>query len=234
MKLHKKILAISWARGLLCLTAAMLVRAINATLKWQILQGDIPEQYWRQDRPFILCFWHGRMLLMPFAWKGRMAVQMLVSQHLDGQAGAQAMAHLGIGSIDGSTGKSGGAGLRAMVRTLRAGTCVAIAPDGPRGPRMRAGLGAVTLARITGMPIVPCAVASTRRRMLRSWDRFCIALPFGRAIAAWGAPIQVAKDADDETQEAARMALEGALNGLSRRVDLASGHVPIEAAEAAP
>ena len=97
---------------------------------------------------------------------------MLISQHRDGQLIARTVRRFGIASIAGSTSHGGSAALRAILRALKAGQCIGVTPDGPRGPRMRATGGAVDIARLSGVPILPAAFATSRRRVLGSWDRF--------------------------------------------------------------
>ena len=42
-------------------------------------------------------------------------------------------------------------------------------------------MGIVTLARLSGRPIVPVALATSRRKVLeKTWDKTTINLPFGR------------------------------------------------------
>ncbi|MFP6778416.1 MAG: hypothetical protein VCB06_08555, partial [Alphaproteobacteria bacterium] len=55
------------------------------------------------------------------------------------------------------------------------------------------------------------------------WDRFVIALPFSRGLYLWGAPIHVARDADDEALETARLKLENTLNELTTTADRLMG-----------
>ena len=82
------------------------------------------------------------------------------------------MTYFGVDSIAGSTSRGGTAALRTMLKRLRAGDCVGITPDGPRGPAMRASTGIVNIARLARAPIVPITYATSRRRVLATWDRF--------------------------------------------------------------
>ncbi|MBY0431119.1 MAG: lysophospholipid acyltransferase family protein, partial [Rhodospirillales bacterium] len=175
-------------------------------------------------RPVILAFWHGRILMMPYSWQRGVAIHMLISQHRDGQLIARTVGHFGIDTIAGSTSKGGLAALRAMVKALKDGQCVGITPDGPRGPRMRSSAGIVNLARLAQVPIIPVSYSVRRRRVLGSWDRFVLALPFSRGVFMWGRPITVPKDADAATLDALRAEIEARLNALSRAADEATGH----------
>ena len=57
---------------------------------------------------------------------------------------------------------------------------------------------------MSGRPIYPVAIATSRRIVLDNWDRTTINLPFGRGALVAGEPIRVPRDADDATLEAAR------------------------------
>jgi hypothetical protein len=81
----------------------------------------------------------------------------------------------------------------------------------------RAGLGIVSLARVSGRPIIPIAYASSRRIDITSWDRATINLPFSRAVCAVGEIVEVPPDAGDDLLEAKRLEVENALNAATER-----------------
>ena len=60
-----------------------------------------------------------------------------------------------------------------------------------------------------------------------------MALPFGRGIIRCGEPIRVPRDADADTLERARQALEDALNELTAELDRRCGVPGVEPAPAA-
>ncbi len=88
-------------------------------------------------RAFIGAFWHGRMLMIPMGWQRMAPMHMLISAHRDGRIIADAVSYFGIQAIAGSTRRGGSAALRNMLKKLKEGDCVAITPDGPRGPAMK-------------------------------------------------------------------------------------------------
>ena len=117
--------------------------------------------------------------------------------------------------------------LARRVRALQSGQSVTFTPDGPRGPRMRAGDGVVSAARLSGAPVVPFAFSATRRRILGSWDRFLLPWPFGRGVIVWGAPIEVDRDADADERAAARERIEQSISAATERADRRAGHAPV-------
>jgi len=149
--------------------------------------------------PVIAAFWHERLPLMPALWmrvRGTMRVHVLVSRHRDGRLIGDIMRRFGVGVAHGSTRRNGierggAAGMRAMLGLLSAGDHVVITPDGPRGPRRIAAPGVAQLAAVSGVAILPCAAQTTRRRVLPSWDRMVLPLPWGRGVLVCCAPVSV-------------------------------------------
>ena len=152
--------------------------------------------------------------------------------HRDGRLISDTVGQFGIQTIPGSTSRGGVAAMRTMIRTLKGGEWVGISPDGPRGPRMRATDGIVTLARMTNMPIIPMTFGFRRRKVLGSWDKFIVALPFSRGVFCWGDPIIVPHTANKEALEHSRLEVEQAMNELCAEADRLCGHEPIEPAPA--
>lgn len=157
---------------------------------------------------------------------------MLISSHADGRLIAKTVKWHGISTVTGSSSKGGTDALRQMVRLLGEGTTVGITPDGPRGPRMRASDGAIALARLSGAPIVPAAAATSGRRVLSTWDRLIVPLPFSRGACVWGDPIAVGRDATAADLEQARLTLEESLIAVSNRADAMVGQAAIAPAPA--
>ncbi|NQU56656.1 MAG: lysophospholipid acyltransferase family protein [Rhodospirillales bacterium] len=230
MRLDKRILRSKVVQSILCLLAASYIRFVYLTSRWSVVGGDIPKQFWDQDKMFILCFWHGRLMMMPYCWDMAKPVHMMISMHRDGRILSDTVAHLGIKTIVGSTSKGGAAALRTMVKTVKAGDYVGLTPDGPRGPRMRAQEGIVTIARLAKVPIIPISYASTRSKIFGSWDNFVAALPFGRGVFVWGEPIEVPHTTDKNVLEEARQKIEDSLNAVSAQADRLCGLAPIEPA----
>ncbi len=228
----KRVLRNETLRRLICWLGAQYIRLVLATGTWTVVGGEIPRRFWDAERPFILCFWHGRLMMMHACWQSGRVIHTLTSQHPDGQLIARTTAHLGIRTVQGSTTRGGSGALRALLRILEGGESIGLTPDGPHGPRMRAGDGIVTLARLSGAPIVPVAFGIDRRRVLSSWDRFVVALPFGRGVFVWGEPIEVARDIDAAGLDARRRQVEDAINAVTEKADRLGGFAPIEPAPA--
>jgi lysophospholipid acyltransferase (LPLAT)-like uncharacterized protein len=211
-------------RAAACWLGARYIRLVRLTGRWRIEGAEHPERLLAENRPFLVAFWHGRLLMMSEAWPYDTPFKMVISHHADGALISKTIGALGFGTLAGSTSKGGVAVLRAMVRAMAEGSCVGITPDGPRGPRMRAALGAVQAARLAGVPILPIAYTARPSRKARSWDSMMIPSLFGRGIIRWGAPIEIARDADigEATRE-----LEARLNDLVYALDEELGLPPV-------
>jgi lysophospholipid acyltransferase (LPLAT)-like uncharacterized protein len=230
MGLAKRIGKSERLRAALCWLTSQYIRLAAATGRWTVTGGEVPRRLWDEGSPFILAFWHGRLLMMPKSWRDGMPIHMLISQHRDGLLIARTVAHFGIRTVAGSTTRGGSQALRAMLKALKAGECVGITPDGPKGPRMRASAGIVNVAKLSGRPVIPCTFAAERRKVLGSWDRFVIPLPFTRGVFVWGQPIEVPRDLSDEGVEAYRRVIEDSLNTLTAEAEARMGRTAPEPA----
>ena len=175
-------------------------------------------------QPAIFAFWHGQHFLTPFIkTKESHRAKVLISRHRDGEFNAIAVERLGIGTIRGSGDhglafhRKGGVGaFKEMVRTLEENYNVAMTADVPKRSRV-VGLGIIMLARESGRPIMPFAMATSRFIRLNNWDRTTINLPFGRGALVGIEEINVPPDADAATMEQLRQQLENILNEVTRR-----------------
>lgn len=191
----------------------------------------------------ILTVWHGRFFISNSGWhRGDQPASVLVSKSNDGDIITAAAKKLGLGVIRGSSKRKtsdkdrGGSGaLREMIKHIRADGCIVMTPDGPRGPRMRVQMGAVTLAKMTGAPLVPYALSTRHRKIFDSWDKFMLPLPvpLGRGAIVWGKPIAVSRRADEAELEAARKTLEAAMIEVSQRADALMGKEIVQPSDSA-
>lgn len=211
-------------QAVLCWLVAAYIRLVWHTCRWKFIGDEAPARLQKANQPFIIAFWHGRLFMGPYILHGNMhGLNALISTHRDGRLISQVVHFLGIGTVSGSTSRGGLTALRQAMRIMKLGHSVAITPDGPRGPRMRASNGIVALARLTGAPIFPVSYSTSRRKVLRSWDRFVLPLPFSRGVIVWGPAITVDADANMEALERARIVVEDALNETAEKADELSG-----------
>jgi lysophospholipid acyltransferase (LPLAT)-like uncharacterized protein len=175
--------------------AAGFIRALRATVRLRHHGEERLREWERRGDHFILAFWHRHLLLMPYSYKGR-RISVLVSQSTDGELIAKTVARLGIDSSRGSSSRGGIAGMRSLLRKAAEGWDIAFTPDGPRGPLREVQPGVILAAAATGLPIQPVAIAASRAKLLRSWDRFMVPLPFSTVHFVYGEPLVVERRGD--------------------------------------
>lgn len=193
------------------------IKILGRTIHFKEINSEIPRSFWVNGIPAIGAFWHGRLLMMPFAYRGK-RLSFLVSPHRDGQIIGKALIRFGFYPIHGSSDKKGSSALSEMVNAIERGFDIAIVPDGPKGPRCKAKFGAIELARRTGRPIVPISFSSSKKKIFNSWDQFLLPYPFSKGVFIWGEPIYV-MNGDQEYLEKQRLLLERRLNELTEMAD---------------
>lgn len=182
-------------------------------------------------QPLIVAMWHGEHNLVAFARPEGMPFRAMISRSGDGELAAMIVRDLGVEAIRASGGttdaqirrRGGVLGVLAAVKALAEGTSVVMTADVPKGPAKVAGLGIVAIARKSGRPILPVAIATTHNIRIGSWDSAAFNLPFGRMAIVAGEPIGVPADADAPALEAARRAVETGLETATDRAYALAG-----------
>jgi lysophospholipid acyltransferase (LPLAT)-like uncharacterized protein len=212
-----------WVQRGVGFLAAEYLRLVWLTNRFSFDPANIYERV-EPQQPAIFAFWHGQHFMTPFIkTKETHRGKVLISRHRDGEYNAIAAERLGIGTIRGSGDhgsafhRKGGVGaFKEMVRALADNYNVALTADVPKRSRI-AGLGIIMLARESGRPIMPFAMATSRFIRLNNWDGTTINLPFGRGALVGIGEVVVPPDADGETMERLRAELEANLNEATRR-----------------
>ena len=125
--------------------------------------------------------------------------------------------------------RGGAEAAHGAVASLREGFSVAMTADVPPGPARKCGMGIVMIASLSGRPIVPFAVATSRYRAINSWSRMTINLPFSRLGIVMGDPIYVPEGAGREELEVYRKRVEAALNETTAKAYAVAGADPARA-----
>lgn len=218
----------AWLQRAIGVAAAEYLRLVWRTNRFTFDPENVYDLV-EPEMPVILAFWHGQHLMTPFIRKDHHRGKVLISRHRDGEINAIAAARLKIGAVRGSGDhgsafhRKGGVGaFKEMLRALEENYNMALTADVPKRSRV-AGMGIIMLARESGRPIMPFAMATSRYLRLNNWDRTTINLPFGRGALVGGEVITVPPDADAETMEALRARLEATLNDATRRAYAAVG-----------
>jgi len=219
LRLSKRIYRAPFAVGAVGAVLAAALRFTYATNRVTFHPASNAEIFARYA-PFILACWHGQGFTLPMVRPDGWPVDVLASKSADAEIVARVIANLGLGVIRGSGSadparmfeKGGIEAFRGMKAALDAGRTVALTADFMPNARRQVSPGVILLARITGRPILPVAVASSRRFTFKSWDRTTVTLPFGRTACVAGEAVNVPRQADGQQLEALRLELEQKLN----------------------
>ena len=192
------------------------------------------DDFFRRHNPFILGVWHGQFLLIPTIRPDDISATIVVGGHKDAQLAAEIVSNFGVTPIRGSGAggrrvardRGGAKVLREAIKALKNGDCIVSTVDVPPGPAQRAGPGIITMARLSGRPIVPAAIATKRALTFQSWSRLTINLPFSKGALVAGNPISIPRDASEEELEAYRRQLESAMDEVTKRAYALVGRNP--------
>lgn len=181
----------------------VLLRALATTWRVTFVNPQVVSDLRLRQQPFIYLLWHGTLLPLIWVHRNRNVVAM-VSEHSDGEIIARVIHSIGYRTVRGSSRRGAARALLGACRVIEEGACLAVTPDGPRGPAESVAPGAAIIAQRTGAPMVPVSLSASSAWRLKSWDRFMIPKPFAKLTIAYGDPIYVdaesARDAARETE----------------------------------
>ncbi len=209
-------------------TLARLIRHVAQTSQAIYDPPDLMERL-AAAHPCIVACWHGQFMMLSTLRPPGAKVSAMVARHGDAELIGEAMRAFdvdlirGAGAGDRKKDRGGAAALRASVRALSQGSSLVMTADVPPGPARKAGIGIITIAQLSGRPIVPVAAASSRMASLDTWSRITINLPYSKLAFAGGRPIAVPRDAGAARLEELRQMLEHELDAAMRRAYALAG-----------
>ena len=151
----------------------------------------------------IFSMWHCHQCLT-YGIEDKSKFYALISASNDGEIVAKAAETMNIMSVRGSSKRRGVAASLELIDKIKEGNWAAIMVDGPKGPIFKVKDGIINIAKITGIPIVPCAWFSPQRTFLsfNTWDKFKAPLGPCRTVALYGEPIHIPPElSKEETKE---------------------------------
>ncbi|OGP69070.1 MAG: hypothetical protein A2Z73_00125 [Deltaproteobacteria bacterium RBG_13_60_28] len=167
--------------------------------------------------PVLYSSWHCHLLCSLYYFRylnSPSPVVLMASPSRDGEFIGEVTRRWGYLVFSGSRQKGGVQALQKMAAYLRGGHSGGLVADGSRGPARMAQKGVVFLAREGRAPILPLAVASRRKIIFNTWDRFELPLPLSRMAVMVGEPFHIEPEARGPLLEARRRELETRLNLL--------------------
>ena len=195
-----------------------LLDALLATVQFRVLTPE-PHRALAARGGVIYTLWHGRLLPLTYLHR-RQNIATLISQSSDGEYIARVVERWGYTAMRGSSSRGGSGALREMVKAARTGRSLAITPDGPRGPRQKLKAGVLTLAQLTGQPMIPMSASATRAWWVDArWDLFLVPKPFATVFVRYADPVHVPRDADEAAIAAIGAQVERTLIELTEQTD---------------
>ena len=174
------------------------------------------------NHPCVITMWHGQFLLLPLVKQPGYEVDIMLARHRDAELMGAVLRNFGMRLIRGAGAggrrkdRGGVHAFRAAVQTLREGRSVGMTADVPgSGEARRAGLGVVMIARASGKPVMPLAIATSRYVAFNTWSRMTLNLPWSSLGFAVGDVVHVPRDAHGEELEQYRLAVERSLNAAT-------------------
>ncbi len=156
-----------------------------------------------RETPSIFILWHGEIAMLAFGYRDYRKstnIDVLVSQHHDGELATRFLHLFGPRTIRGSSSQGGVSALKETFRALSRKRDIGITPDGPRGPRYSVADGVVVISQKKNVPIVTMNYRASKAWRLKSWDKFAIPKPFCTLDYYYSDPFYVT----DESLESAK------------------------------
>ncbi len=211
-----------WHQRLAAFLVWLAVSVVSLTIRYRL--HDPHGVMKRADlKQAIYCFWHNRLALcvkiyfkFSRAHHAAPGVAGLVSASKDGAFLSAIFHRFGVQPVRGSSSRRGAQALLELNSWAQRGYDLAITPDGPRGPRYVLAEGAITLAQITGLPLVPSSHHFNWKFSLNSWDKFQIPLPFARCDVFVGKTFNIPRELTAEQREQFRQQVEAELNAITK------------------
>ena len=102
----KKILQHKYIQEFAGWVIAFYIKVCFNTSLWYLKNDEEITSNLKKNKRLIVIFWHNRLLMAPYCWNYSKPFKMLISSHRDGKIISNAVAHLGIGTIKGSSNKN--------------------------------------------------------------------------------------------------------------------------------
>ncbi|MCK5708333.1 MAG: lysophospholipid acyltransferase family protein [Candidatus Aureabacteria bacterium] len=201
--------------------ASFIIYLICKTQRVVRYDDESVRPFYEKGENVIFALWHRRLLYLTFYHPRRFPekkVCVIASQSRDGTRIGKTAKKLGVNFVQGSSSKGGAKALKELLRILKKGDSVAITPDGPRGPFGVVQKGVISLAKLSGRPIIPISYQVSKAIKLKTWDRFVIPIPFSRVIVKTGEPIFLSRDDEKEDSHCENIIKKG-IDALEVDVD---------------
>ncbi len=202
---------------------ALYIHLLHRTCTIHVQNKQVVDDLQKQNKPFILAIWHGRLIFMPYLFPKETVARTVISDHSDGRIVKFAAKIFGYKTIVGSSSKGGARAFKEMLDVLKQGESLFITPDGPKGPRGTLQAGAAEASRLTGAPLVAVSVSATPAKFFKSWDKFMLPKLKSDIYIHYHTPLSIAKTASETERDIFYQDCEDVLNKVEKSADEAAG-----------
>tara|TARA_B110000503_G_scaffold139645_1_gene228511 strand:+ start:130 stop:810 length:681 start_codon:yes stop_codon:yes gene_type:complete len=196
------------------------LRVCIITSRWTVegveaLKSDLA------DGPVLCVLWHGRLLMIAPHWpRDAGSLSCLHDTAPIGRVAGALQAYFGLQPIKMSAHQSNIVASRTVMKRTRAGVSIGITADGPVGPGYVVKDAPLEWARTIQRPIYGYAFSMHRHKILGSWDKMMLPLPFSNGSVVFERMnVTVPRRADTQEIEAARTAMQTGLDSVTARAD---------------
>tara|TARA_Y100000590_G_scaffold463525_1_gene630500 strand:+ start:1856 stop:2521 length:666 start_codon:yes stop_codon:yes gene_type:complete len=196
MKIRKKLIKNFIVQYLLAFIVTIYIFFTKLTSKIVFKNLNIPESFWKSNKPFILVFWHSQLMMISYSWHSKKKINIVASSHSDGRFGSIVGKYFNLNNIATSSDNNKKT-VKNILKKLKENNYIGITPDGPRGPKEIVSEGVIKIARSANVPIISCGFWSSKNFKLKSWDSFLITLPFSKCCFVWQKPLYIPKNTNE-------------------------------------
>ena len=82
MKIKKKIIKNYYIQHLLALVSVIYIKLVALTSSLIIKNIESPQFFWKNNKPFILAFWHSQLMMISYCWQSNSKINILASYTL--------------------------------------------------------------------------------------------------------------------------------------------------------
>ena len=197
----------------------VIIKLISLTYRITVLDGENEKSVLEKGLHPIYASWHQRFFPGISFFNRRKPIAIIVSLSRDGDLISKIIELMGWHAVRGSSSRGGFQALRDVRKLANEGYSLGHIVDGPRGPFGIVKPGIVTIARLSGMPILPTIISAKSKWTFESWDKFILPKPFSKIKIKFGMPVYLNSRAEKKDMDQYRHLLEEQLKKQYAELD---------------
>jgi lysophospholipid acyltransferase (LPLAT)-like uncharacterized protein len=227
MRLRRRIEKSNWLNhGVEALVAGW-VRLAYRTSKWDRVGFEIMEEALQNGESAIIVVWHQRLMMAPYLFDPSIGpICAITTSSKAGMLAGQVVKRFGLGTIAMPPHKNQISLTREVLRLMRQGVSIGMAPDGPLGPaRITSGV-PLAWARAAKLRVFLVSFSARRVHALSTWDRMWLPSLWTQGVfhcREWSE--QISRFSDEVETERLQLSLQAALDAVTDESDRATGRL---------